>query len=157
VEYRFDPMRCWPGFDFNIAVELCYCCGQVPLRSGSKFSVWFCDACKEQVRLLNARLGQYAVAIGRHSMMGGFGLNGGAPPADVVVFCEEWNGVLTSMRSLHHWKRRVVFDVLAERWDDPPGDVPIPDYLARCTPSEAETMRRFRDMMGYLSRPAGEE
>lgn len=150
---RFDPKHRWPRFDFNVAAELCYCCGQVLLRSGIKFAVWFCDACKDQVRLLNARLGRYVVPIGRHSVMGGLGLGGVATPVEMFVFCEEWNGVLTSMRSVHKWKRRVVHDVLAERWDDPPHEVPVLDYLARCTPSEEETMRRFRDMMGFLSQP----
>ena len=49
----------WPRFDFNEHLHLCECCRLDPLRSGSRWSVWFCDECKARVRDLNHRLGRY--------------------------------------------------------------------------------------------------
>ena len=66
----------WPRFDFNEHLRLCECCRLEPLRSGSRWSVWFCEECKTRVRSLNDRLGRYAIPIGRHSMMGGISLHG---------------------------------------------------------------------------------
>jgi hypothetical protein len=55
------PQRCacsrtdeptWPRYDFNEHIHLCECCRLVPLRSGSRWSVWFCEECKARVRNL---------------------------------------------------------------------------------------------------------
>lgn len=79
------PQRCpcrhvdeptWPRYDFNEHLHLCECCRLVPLRSGSRWSVWFCDECKARVRDLNHTLGRYVIPIGRHSLMGGIGIAG---------------------------------------------------------------------------------
>ncbi|HEX8770654.1 MAG TPA: hypothetical protein VF711_07795 [Acidimicrobiales bacterium] len=64
----------WQGFDFNKFVELCHCCGVELLRSGSRWSVWFCEPCKRNVLALNAEVGYCAIPIGRHSMMAGIGI-----------------------------------------------------------------------------------
>ena len=39
----------WPGFDFNEIIRICDCCGTELLLGGSKFSVWFCEECKEEI------------------------------------------------------------------------------------------------------------
>ena len=49
VEVRQAQPR-WGG-DFNTYAELCRCCGLVLIRSGSRWSVWFCASCKEAVAL----------------------------------------------------------------------------------------------------------
>ncbi len=60
----------WPGFDFNEAVTLCYSCGLEPLLSGSRWSVWFCEPCKQVVTSLNDACQTYVIPIGRHSIQG---------------------------------------------------------------------------------------
>jgi hypothetical protein len=60
----------WPGFDFNEAVTLCHSCGLEPLRSGSRWSVWFCEPCKQVVTSLNDACRDYVIPIGRHSIQG---------------------------------------------------------------------------------------
>jgi hypothetical protein len=61
----------WPGFDFDTYLELCRCCGIEPLKSGSRWSPFFCDACKERVIAFNRACGRWVIPIGRHSMMHG--------------------------------------------------------------------------------------
>ncbi|HET8526107.1 MAG TPA: hypothetical protein VFM81_05660 [Actinomycetota bacterium] len=79
------PQRCrcrstdepvWPGHDFNEHLHLCECCRLVPLRSGSRWSVWFCGDCKSEVMDLNRLVGHCVIPIGRHSLMAGVGLAG---------------------------------------------------------------------------------
>jgi hypothetical protein len=67
----------WRG-DLSERAHLCMCCRLELLPSGSRWSVWFCPECLGRVRELNARLGRYAVPIGRHSLMGGIGVPGKA-------------------------------------------------------------------------------
>jgi hypothetical protein len=79
------PQRCkcrrtdepkWPRYDFNEHLHLCECCRLVGLRSGSRWSVWFCEECKTRVMNLNRLAGRCLIPIGRHSLMAGVGLDG---------------------------------------------------------------------------------
>jgi hypothetical protein len=61
----------WVGFDFNTEVELCYCCGAEAITSGSRWSSFYCEECREQVLKLNRSVGRWVIPIGRHSVMHG--------------------------------------------------------------------------------------
>lgn len=54
----------WEGYDVNEWIRLCDCCLAVAMRSGSKWSPFFCDDCRPKI--LAAERG---IPIGRHSMM----------------------------------------------------------------------------------------
>ena len=53
---------------------MCNCCGIEVLRSGTRWSVWFCDTCKERVREVHSQYRAYLLPVGRHSVMAGFGV-----------------------------------------------------------------------------------
>jgi hypothetical protein len=55
--------------DFNKSLELCYCCAAEPIHSRSRWSVFYCDPCKELVMSLNRRVGAWIIPIVRHSVM----------------------------------------------------------------------------------------
>lgn len=59
----------WERFDFNEAITLCRCCRGVVLRSGLRWSVWFCEPCKRKVQAVNDICESYVIPIGRHSIM----------------------------------------------------------------------------------------
>jgi hypothetical protein len=59
----------WQGFDVNEHVHLCERCLQEALPGGSRFSVWFCQPCKDRVTRLNDDLRVWLIPIGRHSVM----------------------------------------------------------------------------------------
>ena len=65
---RSDQPR-WDVGDFNERVTLCYGCGLELLRSGTRWSVWFCEFCKVRTIKLNDLCGHYVIPIGRHSIM----------------------------------------------------------------------------------------
>jgi len=50
-----DPL--WNAFDYNRAAELCRCCASRVIRCGSKWSVFFCEACKPHVVAYNGGAG----------------------------------------------------------------------------------------------------
>jgi hypothetical protein len=163
-----DPDPAWKGSDVPQAVELCRCCGLVPLRSGSRWSVWLCDACKPRALELNARAGRPIVPIGRHSLMHGIGMSGPVKPdesEEIAAFCAAANGLFRAIDRLHEWARlRIGFNV--ERLGfDPAGAVPLPRYLARIAASndpelgpEAafEALTRRLALLGRLQRQAEE-
>ena len=99
----------WPRHDYNEHLHLCECCGMEPLRSGSKWSVWFCNECKALVDELNSRARFSAIPIGRHSLMNGVGLSGARLQAasdeseDDLVRALAYNlmGLFGSMDHLH--------------------------------------------------------
>ncbi len=95
----------WPGYDFNERARLCDCCGRHVLRSGSRWSVWFCPACKDRIVSLDQEFGFALIPIGRHSLMNGFGLSGGADEAQIERFLERFGDMGKRMDILHDgWK-----------------------------------------------------
>lgn len=123
--------RKWPGFDFNTVVELCKCCGAELLNSGSRWSVWFCDVCKQRVRILHGKYQRYIVPVGRHSMMGGFGLSGEAlhQKAEREYFVIRWRSISESIDDLYRFGKLVVSENLKLLGLSQSHDVGLVDYL----------------------------
>jgi hypothetical protein len=147
----------WPGYDYNRFVELCRCCGTVPLRSGSRWSVWFCAACREQVDLLNQRLGRYAVPIGRHSVHGGRLIPADKldDPIEIHIFLESTNAAYRAMDVLAQWAHEVIRLNLRAIREDADSVVPIQSY---CLAAQryVDPLDRFREMCAWLARQGRE-
>ncbi len=67
-----------PPGDFPAAVELCYCCAAELIPSGSRYSSFYCDACRALVKRVNESAGFVALPFGRHSLMNRIVLGGEA-------------------------------------------------------------------------------
>ena len=143
----------WPSHDYNRFVQLCQCCGTVPLGSGSRWSTWFCPACREQVDLLNQRLGRYAIPIGRHSMHAGRMLQGGDSDDAIAVqtFMEFTNASSDAMKVLAKWAQHVVVLNLRAIGEDDDSVVPIHKYF-RSAQKYVDPSDRFREMCAWLTR-----
>ena len=59
----------WPGVDFNERACLCTCCGTEVLRSGSRFSPYFCRECQLLAMGVSLWERRLVFPIGRHSLM----------------------------------------------------------------------------------------
>jgi len=121
----------WDGFDFNEMVMLCYCCGQKVLKSGSRWSVFFCEDCKKKVMELNQQFQRAIIPIGSHSLMNGIGLNkdGIDNPQAIKEFHAKTNKMFASNEKLRKWTTQRLsnnFKVLG--YDD---DVLLNDYIAK--------------------------
>lgn len=142
----------WPRHDFNRFVELCRCCGTVPMKSGSRWSTWFCPACREEVDLLNQRLGRYAIPIGRHSVHAGRLLTREslADPLEVEIFTSATNAAFDAIRVLSRWARHVVRLNLRAIREDDDAVVPIRQY---CLSAQRYVLPsdRFREMCAWLT------
>ena len=100
----------WPGFDFSEVVTLCYCCGQEVLLSGSRWSVWFCEDCKERVVVLNTFFQRTIIPIGRHSMMHGYHLKGQDihDKAKIENYAANVNQLFSGIHHLDKWRKRII-------------------------------------------------
>lgn len=137
--------------DFNMAFELCRCCGLEALESGSRWSVWFCDPCKDKVSALNINAGRCLVPIGRHSLMNQVALE---PHADEAVALSAFTGQLASMvekiGDAEKWSAAAVRLNLSEAGLPTNQDIDLDTYLAAVRPLEAEKAHRFTQMVNWL-------
>jgi len=126
-----DPEEPRYGHDFLMAAELCRCCGLVLLRSGSKWSVWFCVPCKDLARSFNEQVGRCVIPIGRHSLMNGVGLKGTDAKRNAAVkrFAEELGSLFARVGWMDDWKGLAVRHNLVVLGAHPDHDLPLADYL----------------------------
>ena len=61
--------KLWPGFDFNERVILCWCCGTKPIRSGGRWSPFFCRECQLMAMGVSLWHQSLVMPIGRHTLM----------------------------------------------------------------------------------------
>jgi len=141
----------WERLDFNRRMDLCFCCGMIPLRSGSKFNVWFCDACKSEVSSLNRRHRRCIIPVGRHSVHQGVVLRGDEvdDPVATHLFLDAWNAGVKVRDLLWEWRRIPVKGNL-ELIGSKPGDVVLVDEYQHEITSRMDPLERFREMWDYL-------
>jgi hypothetical protein len=121
----------WLRFDFNCYLELCRCCGVEPIRSGSRWSSFFCEECKARVLSLNRAAGGWVIPIGRHSAMHGILVRGDErfDPQVAERFAGAMRGLFAGIDHLDKWSRSVVRRNLAELGFAPGEEVGLSDYL----------------------------
>jgi hypothetical protein len=143
----------WPGFDYNRVVDLCRCCGVEPRASGSKWSVWFCDPCKEEVGLLNERHGRCIVPIGRHSVHWGalLRVEEAENPFSVQGFLDASKAMVTASGVLADWHQVAVALNLIDIGAVDAAALPILDYWHEAD-ARVDRRDRFREMCAYMDR-----
>lgn len=120
----------WKAYDYNTAIELCRCCAATTVRSGSRWSPFFCDAGKERVLAYNRVAGSAVIPIGRHSIMNGISLSGEDAKSAVAqaAFEEGMANLFARIDRLTKWYRDRVRAVVQSI----PGEeaaVPLERYL----------------------------
>jgi hypothetical protein len=122
----------WKAYDYNRAIELCRCCAAATVKSGSRWSPFFCQACDAHVRSYDRIAGHAAIPVGRHTAMNGILLDGGQAtnPRAMAAFQTAMADLFGRVTRLVRWHRdRVRAGVRAMPGDDPV--VPLDAYLAR--------------------------
>ena len=141
--------------DFDLPAELCRCCGQELLPSGTRWSVWFCEPCKKRVVRLNHRARRCAIPIGRHSLMNDvFDLPGRA--ADRV----EIDGLVVGLRELFakmdrldDWTHEIVRRNCAALGFGDRARVALGEYLVAVRKARISRADAFHEMLAW----SGEE
>lgn len=141
----------WPRFDFDEILTLCYCCGQELLMSGSKWSVWFCDYCKERVVQFNTIFQRTIIPIGRHSIMHGYLLTGKdcIDSEKIKDFAAKVNQLNIHIAHLHEWKKFMILKNLEVVGFSE--DVSVIKYLIRAKQLKKEIS--FEQMCNFFDLP----
>jgi tetratricopeptide (TPR) repeat protein len=139
----------WQGFDFNEVITLCHSCGQEVLRSGSKWSVWFCKECKERVIEFNTQYRKTVIPIGRHSIMAGYQLSGKESEDEnkVQEFLTNFNSLSERIDILQKWRAHVMSRNMKSLGY--PKDVTLAEYLSRAN-NLPERSIAFRNMCDFF-------
>lgn len=120
---RFDDLVC--------NVQMCQCCTLAVLRSGSRWSVWFCEDCHPLIAEHNEAAGLCVVPIGRHSLMNHVGLAGDTDTdsVEIDVFVDAMRGLVDRMNRLEEWALQRTHDLLERLGLLGPPAVPVTTYL----------------------------
>lgn len=140
-----------PAGDFPTEVELCYCCVAELIPSGSRFSSFFCDDCRERVVALRDDAGRVIIPLGRHSMMNGIGIEGGGTRDEgrLAEFAAATTAFFGSIDRLCAWQRGVAADRIASSW---PGarHVGVAEYLAAAGAGAGGKEEMFRQVCRFF-------
>jgi len=127
VQHRSD--RCSKGLDqksvqhsesiselpVNRLVDLCWCCGQALISTGSRWSTFFCPICKKFAVNLNEAAGSCVIPIGRHSIANGI-VGRPAPNESTEEFSEFFAQEIKTMNSrierLRSWRRMILHELM---------------------------------------------
>lgn len=140
------------ALDFPTPAELCRCCGQELLPSGSRWSVWFCAECKERVVALNERARTCVVPIGRHSLMNGVFMTG-RPPKSVEIegFAVRLADLFDRTHQLDDWAPEAVRRNCVATGLDGRAEVPLAEYLDVVRRARLPRSDAFRAMLNWWS------
>jgi hypothetical protein len=120
----------WTGYDYNCAIELCHLCGAATVRSGSRWSLFFCARCSTPVNAYNRAAGAVVIPIGRHSIMNGVVLSGRAAASPVArdAFAAAMTSLEGRIGRLFRWQRDKVRRLL-RKLPEGGATVPLETYL----------------------------
>jgi hypothetical protein len=137
-----QPQRCncqhdsdvprWRGYDFNEHAALCRCCGTTVLSSGSRWSVWFCDACLHDVQELHNRLGATVIPVARHSLLNGISVASKDVNDDRAIgdFLNAFHNLILGEKRLSQWHERRVINLIEKLELATKPSVQLHTYLA---------------------------
>ena len=134
------------------AYELCYCCVAVLLRSGTKWSRFFCEDCHGRVMALNQSVGRCVVPIGRHSMMNGFGYNPNVPThPSLEAFVGELHGFFAGVSGVWEWSKHWLVQTLEAYGLLSHQNVSLRVYLAHATGRDRGVGFSFEEMLEFFA------
>ena len=137
-----DPDR---RLDFHLPAELCRCCAQELLPSGSRWSVWFCDECKP--RILNA--GAHRIPIGRHSFHSGHFLRDPLDDEAIADFVTGFKTLVDAMDRTKAWAHERTRRNCRATGLPTHINVGLGDYLRRVADAGLSRADAFREMVEW--------
>lgn len=151
-----EPQERWPSFDFNTYLELCRCCAIEPLKSGSRWSPFFCRECRDRVVTFNRRHRRWVIPIGRHSMMHGDLLSGdeAAIEEHAEHFALRVRGLSTAIDHLDTWTSERVKQNLETLGCAAGQEIDLAWYLTAARQRPLEKQAAFHSLREHFIRPA---
>ncbi|WP_156687402.1 hypothetical protein [Mycobacterium sp. Marseille-P9652] len=141
-----DTPQLWKGYDVSRAHDLCLVCARGIAGGKSRWSWLACDDCRAINAALERTWGVRPLALGRHSLMNGIGIRGGAPPEDVERGADQLVAFARSVAALHNWHHQE-YRRLADTFD-PLADIPLRTWQQQWPPSREASADAISRLLG---------
>jgi hypothetical protein len=150
-ERRAQPR--WGNKDFNQELELCYCCGAVEIRSGSKWASFFCGPCHRRIGRLNRSVGRCVIPIGRHSLMNRVIAPEPMDEVSVIAFVDQLGGFFKAVTFVDDWSGIVALRNLALCGYPKGVDAALGEYLDRALKHAPSPSEAFESLVRAVATP----
>ena len=141
--------RHWEGYDIAAHVDLCHLCARNTMKSGSRYTWYVCDLCRQVNQAVGAVLGSKkagAVPLGRHSLMNGVSLSTAhLDEASVNAFKDALKGLTSIWRRLSDWRESEATRLI-DSIDQRGASMSLNDWLTRfpaCMGASVDSFCRF--------------
>jgi hypothetical protein len=136
----------WEGCDVSRARDLCIVCFRGTAGGASRWAWLACDDCSAINATLERAWGFRPLALGRHSLMNGIGIRGGASPKVVKQQAARLAEFAKSNGGLREWRHQEYRRVAAKF--DPLADIPLRVWQQEWPPSRRASVDAFSRLLG---------
>lgn len=140
-----NPQR-WESCDVSREKDLCAVCFRGTAGGVSRWSWVACENCREVNDAIERLTGRRPFALGRHSLMNGIGIRGGASPQVQEEQTQRLIGFINSNGGLGDWREHE-YPRLASFFD-PDSDVPLRLWQQQWPPSRQASLEVFKRLWG---------
>jgi hypothetical protein len=141
-----DAPQKWAGCDVSREYDLCVICARGTAGGTSRWSWIACEHCRAVNNSLTPVLGYKPFALGRHSLMNGVGVRGGAPRAEQDRQADRLLEFSRHHHKLWEW-HKTEYSRLAVVFD-PEADVPLRVWQERHPPGRQASVDVITQMLG---------
>ncbi len=140
----------WPGNDFNTSVEFCHCCSKELINTGSKFSSFYCDDCREMVSKYNKQKDKMSIPLGRHSFMNNIKLTFPYSDEEAGQFNRSLEFFFRKADLVSDWQKLCLFNNLHEMGFRFRNDISIPLYDKMLPDIKISKADSFNMMVNFI-------
>jgi hypothetical protein len=144
-------IRLWPGHDFNTTVEFCHCCSKELINTGSKFSSFYCNDCRELVIRYNKQTEKMSIPLGRHSFMNDIKLTFPYSDEEGRQFDNDLKYFFKKVDLMWDWQRLCLFHNLHDLGFRFGNDISIHLYDKMLPNLENDKAGLIQQMVNFLS------
>jgi hypothetical protein len=140
-----DSPEVWVGHDVSRAIDLCIVCARGTAGGSSRWSWLGCEDCRGINDALARAWGVRPLALGRHSLMNGIGVHGGASPEQQKEQAQRLVEFARNSTHLHDWRQGEVRRLAADF--DPLADIPLRAWQEQWPPSRRASADAFSRLL----------
>lgn len=141
-----DAPQKWEGCDVSREKDLCVICFRATAGGTSRWSWLACEDCRAINDSIGEQWGFRPFALGRHSIMNGIALGGGAPRGLRETQIQRLVKFVRGRSGLRGWRNRE-YQILACRFD-PLADVSLRVWQQEWPPSRIASQRAYTRLFG---------
>lgn len=140
-----DAPEKWEGCDVSREYDLCIICCRATAGGTSRWAWLACEDCRAINAALERTWGVRPLALGRHSLMNGIGIRGGASPEVVTQQTARLVEFARGVGRLRDWQRQEYRRLAVEF--DPLADIPLRIWQQKRPPGRRASADAFSRLL----------